>query len=678
MAAKLSVLTVSLISVFPLLAAEQALANNQFGDYGKETLSTLINQYAGRYSGTDKELKSGDYMKERMTFGGYNGAPQKQQFTFKAGRGVLAGQNVTSNNIVVTKQGVGNTGKTLYVGAHYDTAATDKSNDRSKLQGLDDNSSGAAVLTELARNLSGVETEHNLTFIGFGAEEYGLIGSKHFVSQMTDQEKKNAIGMINLDSLITGDKMYANSGDRAYDKAKKMPVKKYSELREHALRIAKEMGIDLQINKGDKNFPGTKEPYKPFGVGCCSDQESFDKADIPVLGFEATNWDIGDFDGYTQTNNPKIEGGKTWHDQKKDSYEYLTKAFGKERIDQRMRDFSKIISRLIVEQTNADVIQSMKTAAADQNRISSYLKGSIKQDTDAVKYHADNLALSPAAAERGANFWVDGNYRYNDTHDNEGNNNVQLGLYGEFAVQPKWAVGAGVSLKQSRNNDFIDKDNAYGVNAYSIYGGSDSPLWNVSVIGLHKHKLDLEREVKVGGGNTPIIVHNKEAGKTDATVFSLSNELGYNFIHQPKTKHGAYLGLNYNRAVVNAYDSGKNTSRTALHIDKTKDDQLDSELGYQIKHQFTLANRPVELKSRLAYVHEFNNKGIESVTAKSFADGKVREGRYKADNDKDYGKFRIGVNSALTEKLHAYLHADTTFAKKDNDRSVQVGVQYKF
>jgi len=38
----------------------------------------------------------------------------------------------------------------------------------------------------------------------------------------------------------------------------------------------------------------------------------FDQAGIPVAGFEATNWEIDDMDGYTQTE----EFGSFWHTSK--------------------------------------------------------------------------------------------------------------------------------------------------------------------------------------------------------------------------------------------------------------------------------------------------------------------------------------------------------------------------
>jgi hypothetical protein len=44
---------------------------------------------------------------------------------------------------------------------------------------------------------------------------------------------------------------------------------------------------------------------------------------IPILWLEATNWDLGDLDGYTQTDSPLIPGGSTWHDPTEDNWAFL-------------------------------------------------------------------------------------------------------------------------------------------------------------------------------------------------------------------------------------------------------------------------------------------------------------------------------------------------------------------
>jgi hypothetical protein len=59
----------------------------------------------------------------------------------------------------------------VLVGAHYD----------SYFQGADDNSSGVAVMLEMARLVSGQRFKRTVRFVGFDLEELGLVGSTRYV-----------------------------------------------------------------------------------------------------------------------------------------------------------------------------------------------------------------------------------------------------------------------------------------------------------------------------------------------------------------------------------------------------------------------------------------------------------------------------------------------------------------
>ncbi|QMT39863.1 M28 family peptidase [Neisseria shayeganii] len=671
-----------LISVFVchalLLASSAAAAETAYGSYGKETALTLVREHAGRLAGDPKEAVAAQYMLERMRVAG-RAEPQAQEFGFTARRGTLAGSRITSRNIVVNQAGSGNTGRVLIVGAHYDSAPSDRRLDRSRLEGLDDNASGAGVLTELVRHLGGIETEHDIRFVAFGAEEYGLIGSRHFAAQLTAEEKQKALGMINLDSLVTGDKMYVNAGDRAHDSVSGQSVAAYSGLREHALAVAKELGIDLHVNPGDKNVPGTNTPYKPYGVGCCSDQEAFDAAGLPVAGFEATNWDLGpDFDGYTQTDNPKIPGGSTWHDPAEDNEAFLGNALPPGRLEQRMRDFSRLATRLIVEQTNADLLQSVKSAAVTQNAFNRHLHDSAVQAQLPV-YRRAAVLQAGWGGEEAARVWLDGDYRYRDADYAVSGSHIHAGVYGEYAVRPQWALGGGLRVAHHLGGSgSIGKERAYGLQAYSVFGAPEQGWSNITVLGWFRHSADLERHIRLGGGNVPTIIDKREMGRARGSVFSLSNTLAYHFGQADVLRHGPYWGVNYRYATINAHRSGDAGSRTALDIGKTRDEQWDSELGYQLQYRFHAGNKPVSLYGQLAYVRLFGQPGLENVTAISRADGRARNGQYQADEDKSYGRLQIGAASQLTPKLSAYVHGDTTLARRERRSAMHLGVQYRF
>ena len=76
--------------------------------------------------------------------------------------------------------------------------------------GADDNASGDAVVLELAKHFKKVGSPRSIIFAFFGAEEQGLIGSKHFVEWMKHDDAqrinlpaniKNIVANVNLDMV---------------------------------------------------------------------------------------------------------------------------------------------------------------------------------------------------------------------------------------------------------------------------------------------------------------------------------------------------------------------------------------------------------------------------------------------------------------------------------------------
>lgn len=313
----------------PLLIAAPALSATlvgeaTVGETAVREIYTLSRDWAGRSSGSDRERQTGDYLYGRLQSFGF--APQRQSFSY-----LLNGQTYQSSNIIAERRGT--SGQQIIIGAHYDTMPSEAHLDRSTLQGTNDNAAGVGVLLELAQRLE-AQTYHTVKFILFGSEEVGLKGSRHYMNSMSENEINNTLVMVNLDSLIFGDKMYFHAGKAA---AYRPEWGKYRDL---ALAIAARQGIVAETNPG-------LNPFFPQGTGCCSDQMIFEWL-VPVLAAEATNWELGRKDGYTQTRNPLVPGGKTWHDPRTDSVEFLEQNFPG-LIQQRSRNYTSILDAFIDE-----------------------------------------------------------------------------------------------------------------------------------------------------------------------------------------------------------------------------------------------------------------------------------------------------------------------------------------
>ena len=81
------------------------------------------------------------------------------------------------------------------IGGHYDHIKGDR-------PGGDDNASGVAGVLEAGRILSQYQFESTIRFIGFNAEEDGMLGSKDYVKNHVVPNGENIVGMINLDLIL--------------------------------------------------------------------------------------------------------------------------------------------------------------------------------------------------------------------------------------------------------------------------------------------------------------------------------------------------------------------------------------------------------------------------------------------------------------------------------------------
>ncbi|RSD29091.1 M28 family peptidase [Mesobacillus subterraneus] len=106
----------------------------------------------------------------------------------------------TSYNVIATKAPTNkNKGKDtiLAMGAHHDSVPG--------APGANDDASGTAMTLELARVMKDLPTNMEMRFITFGAEELGLIGSRYYVSQLSEEEKNRFVGYFNMDMVGSRD-----------------------------------------------------------------------------------------------------------------------------------------------------------------------------------------------------------------------------------------------------------------------------------------------------------------------------------------------------------------------------------------------------------------------------------------------------------------------------------------
>lgn len=98
---------------------------------------------------------------------------------------------------------------TIVIGAHMDHLGEGTSHSLEPgvvavHNGADDNASGVGVVMEMARVLGRLPEgahDYNFVFIAFGAEEMGLLGSKHYVATLEPDQRTAMVAMLNFDMV---------------------------------------------------------------------------------------------------------------------------------------------------------------------------------------------------------------------------------------------------------------------------------------------------------------------------------------------------------------------------------------------------------------------------------------------------------------------------------------------
>lgn len=227
---------------------------------------------ANRLSGTPLEREAEAYILSELKKSGYDDSQiRKQPFTYVKQDGLT----YQSRNLILTIAGQEN--QEIIVGAHYDSINS---------HGADDNGSGVAVLLETAAGLADKELPFTVRFIFFGAEENGIFGSPVYINSLTAEEKKNILMMVNLDSIIAGDRPYILGGD--YQKNGQVTD---TWAAERAKKTADELGLEMFLDT----------ELEPRYLLLMSDQGPFREAGIPYVFFLAGNLDYYPEEPYRQT-----------------------------------------------------------------------------------------------------------------------------------------------------------------------------------------------------------------------------------------------------------------------------------------------------------------------------------------------------------------------------------------
>lgn len=98
----------------------------------------------------------------------------------------------TSSNVLAEMPAPADS-KVVMIGGHVDSVPFGP--------GINDNGSGTAAILEIAEELARLDPESDVRFAFWGAEEFGLLGSIHYVQNLTEEELRAIDAYLNFDML---------------------------------------------------------------------------------------------------------------------------------------------------------------------------------------------------------------------------------------------------------------------------------------------------------------------------------------------------------------------------------------------------------------------------------------------------------------------------------------------
>ncbi|MEH7121751.1 M28 family metallopeptidase [Bacillus sp. JJ1503] len=213
------------------------------GNYGQTFNPSLTTKYDVPVFGA--AFIQGEWLKEQMEKGAVEISLTAKHYS-----------NLQSVNVIATKEAKSKDPnvKEVILGAHHDSVVG--------APGANDNASGVGLMLELARVYKGYNTDKTLKFIAFGSEERGLLGSRYYVQQLTQDQRDQ------IEAVFVPDMVATN-----YDKANNL----YAMTVDGSTNIVTDSTGEAGARLGNSDIlPGT------FGS---SDHVPFHQAGIPAALF---------------------------------------------------------------------------------------------------------------------------------------------------------------------------------------------------------------------------------------------------------------------------------------------------------------------------------------------------------------------------------------------------------
>lgn len=336
-------LLLCLVLGFYSVSAFSVVPSVKIGEFAEQQTRYIASHFPGRMAGSPAELLTADYLLQQFKSWGYQS--DIRQFTvrypYTQAGGQQSEQNIIGNSVIALHPG--KEPQQIIVMAHLDTwiPLSDKDRDNNlgglSLQGVDDNASGLGVMLELAQRLRNTPTLYSIRFIATSGKQLNAAGASSVLQRMSQEEQKNTLLVINLDSLIAGEKLTFISNASMPGSMRKLS-------RDKAIALANQFAIPAAIRS---EILSAKESdfYREIAL--------FDSVGIPVLSVSSGQIAKKQYQPQQRVVSKGFPEGTVHHQAARDNMQYLDKWLpGK--IKQRTRDSVRIMLPLIKSLSKAE------------------------------------------------------------------------------------------------------------------------------------------------------------------------------------------------------------------------------------------------------------------------------------------------------------------------------------
>jgi Zn-dependent M28 family amino/carboxypeptidase len=225
-----------------------------------EAFQTIADANEGtRAAGTPGYDASVAYVAERLEEAGYD--VELNSFEFRG--------ESTHFNVLAELPG-GDAGNVVMIGAHLDSVRAGP--------GINDNGSGSAAILEVAEQMAKAKPHNTVRFAWWGAEESFMVGSRAYVSSLTEEEQENIAQYINFDMIGSTNHIFfiydgddsdeegAGPGPEGSAEIEKLFESYYTDL---SLPF---QGVDFTMGSDFIPFMGAGIPSGGLFSGCCRDK----------------------------------------------------------------------------------------------------------------------------------------------------------------------------------------------------------------------------------------------------------------------------------------------------------------------------------------------------------------------------------------------------------------------